>query len=240
MRNYITFNNVSSKDYGVYLSGQGVFKAPQKEIEFLPIPGRNGDLLRLNDRWQNIEVTYPAFIYANFDQNVQNFRNFLNSVNGYAKLYDSYHPYEYRLAAYAAEFDPDVLPNNQAGRFDIVFNCKPQRFLTSGDTPFTYSSTTFTMFNAQRFASLPKMEITCPSGSDECTIVLRDQIITIKNPGTKIIIDSEMQDCYWGTANLNDKVSFSDYKFPVLIPGNNTFTIDEGMTVVVTPKWWRI
>lgn len=239
MRNTLTFGSISSATYGVYINGKDTFGAPQKEVEFLTIPGRNGDLIRNGNRFTNIEVVYHAFIYNNFISNIRDFRNALNSVKGYAKLTDTYNSGEFRLAAYAAEFTPDVLPTLNAGEFDIVFNCKPQRFLTLGDYPITYTSSPISIYNAYRFPSNPKIEVNCPSGG-ECMLTIRDQIITINNPGGTLIIDSEMQDCYYGTANMNDKVAFSDYNFPVLNPGTNAITMDSGMTVAITPRWWRL
>lgn len=241
MRNYFTFGTLNSTTYGVYINGKDTFGAAQHEVEFLSVPGRNGDLIRDNNRFSNIEVTYHAFIYNNFAANIRDFRNALNAVSGYAKLVDTYNPNEYRMACYAAEFTPEVLPMNNAGEFDIVFTCKPQRFLTSGDIDYLYTASPFTIYNAQRFPSKPKISVFCPSGASECKLVIRDQTITIKNPNATTIIDSEMQDCYYGAVNLNSKVSFSDFKFPVLIPGNNACSFDTaGMQITVTPRWWRL
>ena len=126
MRNYFEFGGLDSRDFGVYISGQGTFKAPQREYNFLSVPGRNGDLIGTERKFQNAELTYPAFIYSNFKQNISDFRNALNSLVGYQRLTDSYHTDEFRMAAYASEFEPDVVPMNNAGEFEITFNCKPR------------------------------------------------------------------------------------------------------------------
>ena len=41
--NTFTFDGKSSADFGVYLTGEGVFNAPERAVEMLSIPGRNGD-----------------------------------------------------------------------------------------------------------------------------------------------------------------------------------------------------
>lgn len=133
MRNYITFDNKDLRDFGVYITGQGTFRAPARVYDAIPIPGRNGNLLGIEDRLENLEIVYPAFIFANFKTQVAALRAFLLSHKGYFKLRDTYHPNEYRLAYYKGPFDPDVMNNNGAGKFDLVFTCKPQRFLDSGD-----------------------------------------------------------------------------------------------------------
>ena len=138
MRNYFILDGVDSRDYGVYISGQGTFSAPQKAYEFYNIPGRNGALIGNEKRLENILVTYEAFIYTNFDANIAAFRAFLLSRNGYVRLTDSYHPDEFRLACYTGPFEPTVEKKNDAGRFEITFTCMPQRYLLSGETEYTW------------------------------------------------------------------------------------------------------
>lgn len=138
MRNYFTLNGVDSRDFGVYINGQGTYSAPEKDYTFYQIPGRSGDIIGSENRLMNIEITYHAFIYADFDNNMAAFRSFLLSLDGYQRLEDSYHPDEFRMACYTGPFDPAVTVVNDAGEFDIVFNCKPQRYLKSGETSYSY------------------------------------------------------------------------------------------------------
>ena len=133
MRNYFTFDGIDSRTFGVYISGQGTFKAPARSYDAFEIPGRNGSLLGIESRLNNVELTYPAFIYQNFAENIAAFRAFLLSHKGYFKLKDSYHPDEFRIAYYQGPFEPDVTNANNAGSFNITFICKPQRYLDSGE-----------------------------------------------------------------------------------------------------------
>lgn len=136
----LVFDGESSRDYGIYITGQAVYNAPERDVEMINIPGRNGSFALDKGRFQNIEVTYPAGIFADnetdFAQGISDFRNFLCSRNGYVRLTDEYNPGEYRMAVYKSGLD--VSPAQlKAGEFDIVFDCKPQRFLTSGEEPIT-------------------------------------------------------------------------------------------------------
>lgn len=138
MRNYFILNGRDSRDFGVYISGQGTFSAPQKAYTFYNVPGRNGAILGNENRLENINVSYEAFIYADFDNQIAKFRTYLLSLNGYVKLTDSYHPDEYRYAVYTGPFEPKVTKINDAGSFTITFSCKPQRYLLSGDTVYQW------------------------------------------------------------------------------------------------------
>lgn len=134
----LTFDNKTSREYGVYITGEAVYNAPERAVEMISIPGRNGAFALDQGRFENIEVSYPAGIFAenetDFAQAVSDFRNFLCSKRGYCRLTDEYNPNEYRMAVYKSglEVDPAQL---RAGEFTITFECKPQRWLTDGETP---------------------------------------------------------------------------------------------------------
>lgn len=157
----LTFDGQSSGDYGVYITGEAVYNAPARDVEMVTIPGRNGQLALDKGRFENIEVSYPAGIFADneagFAQAVSDFRNFLASHSGYCRLEDDYNSNEYRMAVYKSglEVDPKLL---RAGKFNIVFDCKPQRWLTSGETAVTVASGD-TLTNPTLFESSPLLEI---------------------------------------------------------------------------------
>lgn len=136
----LEFDGVSSRTYGVYITGEAVYNAPERDVEMIAIPGRNGSFALDKGRFENIEVSYPAGIFADaesdFAEAVSDFRNFLCSRNGYVRLQDEYNPNEYRMAVYKSglEVTPAQL---KAGEFNIVFECKPQRWLTSGESEIT-------------------------------------------------------------------------------------------------------
>ena len=157
----LEFDNVSSRTYGVYITGEAVYNAPERDVEMITIPGRSGSFALDNGRFENIEVSYPAGIYADteadFRQAISDFRNFLCSRKGYVRLQDEYNPDEYRMAVYKSglDVDPALL---RAGEFNIVFDCKPQRWLTSGETKTSVSSGS-TVTNPTRFDASPLIEV---------------------------------------------------------------------------------
>ena len=157
----LTFDGEDSRDYGVYITGQAVFNAPEREVEMISIPGRNGQFALDKGRFENIEVTYPAGIFANteadFAEAVSNFRNLLCSKRGYVRLQDEYHPDEYRMAIYKSGLELENVAL-KAGEFEITFDCKPQRYLTSGESAVTVTNggviTNPTLFDASPLLQL--------------------------------------------------------------------------------------
>lgn len=139
--NGLTFDGINSLDYGVYITGEAVYNTPERDVESIEIPGRSGDYLQDNGRWKNIEVTYKAGVFGDdqseFASKIRNYRNALASRIGYKRITDTYNPNEYRLGAFVKPVEVEPKSMNRTGEFDIIFNCKPQRWLTSGEDEVT-------------------------------------------------------------------------------------------------------
>ena len=160
--NSLIFGNINSADYGIYITGDAVFNAPERAVEMVNVPGRNGALALDQGRWENIEVSYPAGCFGD-DQNdfatrISNFRNAVCSQIGYQRLADTYNPNEYRLGVYASGLDVKPASMGRAGEFTITFDCKPQRFLTSGETETTVSSGG-ALTNPTQYESSPLLKV---------------------------------------------------------------------------------
>jgi len=137
----IIFGGVNSADFGIYIYGDASFDAPKRAVEEVSVPGRNGALLVDQGRWENIEVTYPAFYrgkdWNSFATQMAAFRNALCAQVGYQRLMDTFNDNEYRMAVYKDGLDVNLLKYNSAARFDLKFTCKPQRYLLSGEAQIT-------------------------------------------------------------------------------------------------------
>ena len=116
------------------------YNAPERAVEMIDIPGRSGAYALDLGKFENIEVTYHAVVAGNnnstFTERISNLRNFLCSRVGYCRLSDDYNPGEYRMATYRSGLETDGVYNNGA-EFDIVFDCKPQRYLAIGEEVVT-------------------------------------------------------------------------------------------------------
>ena len=134
----LIFNGKDLREFGVHVSGEGTFTAPERDVEYVSIPGRDGDLLVDNGRFLNVTMSYSCGITENFDENFSRMKAWLQRDPGYHRLTDSYHPEEFRMASFVAAIKPDMDAYNESGRFSLEFVCKPQRFTVVGDTPVRY------------------------------------------------------------------------------------------------------
>lgn len=162
LKDYFTFGGENCSDYGVHASGQSTFDAPVKEYESYSIPGRSGDLKIFDGRYSNIKVTYPCVydkVGNDFSKDIAGLRNALLCKDGYQRLWDSHHPDEYRLGIYEGGLEVDPTSHGLKATFDVDFDCKPQRYLTSGEVAVPVANNG-KITNPTRFPSSPLLEVT--------------------------------------------------------------------------------
>ena len=143
LQDYFVFGGVSSADFGFYASGENAYNAPEKEYEMVQIPGRNGDYAIDNNRYSNVTVKYPCYyekVGGDLPKDIRAFRNALLSKSGYCRLYDTHNPDEFRLAVCRNVIEIDPTEYDLLGAVEIEFDCKPQRYLVSGETPIEVTS----------------------------------------------------------------------------------------------------
>lgn len=239
----IIFNNRSSSDLGLEVETYPTYTFPEKEYDVIHVPGRNGDLLIDTNTYSNTTRQYKvsaAALSTPFYQKVNDVVEWLHSASGYARLEDSYEPNYFRMACYRESNNIENI-FNQAGRGTITFDCKPQRFLKSGETAVTFNSSGV-ITNPTVFPSYPTIKV-YSSNSKFGTVTVGGYSFVLKqaNGSTSIEVNSEIQDVYDGYRNMNAYIVLNGGEFPKLMPGGNTISFTSNITKVeVIPKWWTI
>lgn len=220
----------------IYVDSALAFNRPAKDVSTYRIPGRSGDLVIDNGTFQNVLITFPCFMREAFPANFETLVNYLGSLAGYQRIECSNDTTHFRLGVPVIPQTPTVKRVNKDGYFDLAFNCKPQRFLISGET-VVIKNATGTITNPTNFKSQPLLRI---YGTG--TFTINGVGITVGAHGQSYVdVDCEMMDCYCGSTSLNEYISFSGNDFPVLSPGSNSFTFGTGITQVrITPRWWEL
>lgn len=239
--NYIMFDGKALSDFGIRVSGAGTYGSPERDVTEEEVPGRNGSLIFDNGRYKNADITYKATLLGedqtDYTKKIEALRSFLGSRIGYKRLEDTYRMGEYRLASYTSGLDPDETML-QGSEFNLKFNCKPQRFLKTGERTYAYTSSDF-IYNPTYFNSQPLIRV---YGSG--TVTIGDYGVTIVKPTTVnyVDVDVEMMSCYSGSLNCNDSVTLTNnYTYPFLAPEKNDITLGEGITKIeITPRWYTI
>lgn len=155
------FDGENSRDYGIYVQDVKVFGAPTRDVEMISIPGRDGEFALDKGRFNNIQVVYTCAFGADsksdFNTGISDFRNWLASRKGYKRLEDEINTAEYRMAVFKNGLDVSTL-NKETGTFEVTFDCKPQRFLKSGETAQEVTSGG-TITNPTLFEARPLLQV---------------------------------------------------------------------------------
>lgn len=232
---YLTFDGKSSGDYGVWISGSGTFNAPARDIETVSVPGRDGDLYFDNGRFRNITVSYPAFISKRFQPRIDDFRAWLCSHVGYCRLEDTYHPEEYRMALFKGGLSVSTAPRNLAGKFTLSFDCKPQRWLKSGEIS-TVFTTAGEIYNPTNYEAKPLIHCVGTSG----TVTVNGTAVTVTGCTAYVDIDCEEMECTEGSTNRNGTTTLVNGAFPVLSSGVNSVSFTGFTSVSIKPRFYTI
>jgi len=234
----IIYNGISSLDYDIQVEHPPEYTTPERDYLLQSIPGRNGDLVQDNGCYKNVSRSYDIAIGSYEEEHVtlaNRISEWLHSGSGYVYLEDSYQPQYYRLAMYS---EGTTISNlyNHAGRSTINFNCKPQRFLKSGDALINITNNQ-TLTNPTDFIALPLIII---HGSGSGLLTIGSHVVSISAITNGMVLNSDMQDAYYLTSNLNLTITLSN-GFPKLEAGINAISFSGGITSIdIIPKWWTL
>lgn len=234
----ITFNGVSSVNYDIQIENLPNYETPERDYDVIHVPGKNGDIVIDKGSYKNTIRTYNIAVGSlekTFVSMANDISKWLHSASNYARLEDSYEPDYYRLAIYK---DPRTVTNivGNAGRATIMFDCKPQRFLKTGEQSVGVASGG-TIVNPTGFNALPLITV---NGNGAGVLNVGAYVITISAIDVSVTLDSELQEAYKGVTNKNSTITLSN-GFPILIPGNNVISFSGSITSVsIIPQWWTL
>lgn len=252
-----TFDGVNSRTYcDLFVSGGGTHNAPERDIESVSVPGRNGDLTIDHGRYKNITVSYDGWILGEDYEFVRSkmdlAKQFLCSRIGYKRLTDDYYldinnnPIYYRMARLSGDLGFSVSNTYPVTAVtSIKFDCMPQRWRLDGEIPLQIASSSpdITYNNPTAYESLPLITI---QGVGPASIAISGIEVKISELGGGIILDSEIERAYWIVNDVyipkDNKVILTNNKYPRIPP--NEFTIEylgDGITSIsIVPRWWTI
>lgn len=218
------FDGENSRDYGVYVTDVKVFGTPVRNVEMVTIPGRNGAFALDNGNFENIEIKYTCAMSADtpadFNDAISDLRNMLASRIGYKRLEDEINTSEYRMAVYKGGLDVPTL-NKETGTFDVVFDCKPQRFLKSGETAVDVTST---ITNPTLFDASPLLTV---EGYGDITINGKTITVEAVPTGNVLLGNKTSINAQW-TSGLHTLVKVGEIVFnDALLNAGDSIVLDE-------------
>ena len=233
LNDYFTWNGKKSSDFGIIIKHKEIYKAPVRDVDFVEVPGRDGEVILDNGRYRNVDVTYQVRV-KNVKSKLLAIANWLSAV-GYQKLIDSDDSTHYRMAARTGSVDWDYLGKGEWADLEIAFNCKPFRSLATGDTKTTLTAEG-SITNPTQYTALPYFKI---YGSGNFTLKVNNKSFAFTSISSYIECDSSLQAVFTGTSSKADRANFDD--FPTLKPGANSISWTGTVTKVeIVPHWHEL
>lgn len=240
----IVYGGESSDDYGMVVAEAPAYERPKRKQTIYNVPGRNGSIIFPEDAWEDVNRSYKVWLAEDANdtlvEKVDAFEAWLNSQKGYVRLEDNFEPDVFRLAYYSGG---DGFSNNltQYGEATLNFTCRPERFLTSGETAVTVTDQG-TLTNPTKYVSKPLIRIIA-SGKIKIAIFKGAEGNEITATVTDYLyIDSESMNAYRQVNEYKNNMISGD--FPVIYPGTNGVSITTVTgtltSVSVTPRYFSI
>lgn len=239
MRNYgfdfFEFDGKPSTDFGMMLFSHGSYSDPEPNETEERVSGMNGVLHFWDGTFSEVTETYPMIVKGKdgteIREKVEELRSWLLSKRQYCRLCDTLHPDYYRMGIYKGKSPVRYSQNEQMGSLEIEFQCKPQKFLKSGEIFETIPNNTV-IRNNTHFTALPLIIVYGSSGS----LTVGNITMSITGINGSATIDCELQE----VPGYNDKTTLANGKFPVLNPGNTTIRYSGFSSVKIAPRWWTL
>lgn len=235
MNDYIIYNGTNSHDVAdLVITELPEMVIPEERVTFTDVPGLSGSLTQTqgtdvyHDRTLAVECYLRQPTADNIDKVAAYFR-------GAGKLFLPNRPDGYYEARVINQISfRKILRGRSPRSFTVNFRCKPLFRLYSGETEQTISASGASITNPSTVQAKPKITI---AGSGDVTLMVGGtQIVELTGIEEGIVLDSEIQEAYWGETLQNSRMSGP---FPALKPGPTAISWSGGTvtSVKITPRW---
>lgn len=261
--NNIIYGGKSLLELGFAVKGFPIHHVAARDMEFSPVLGRSGDVIRDNQRYLNVETEYEInTVYHDILQNKSLLERrladwLLSGAGEYRRFEDTTVPGCYTKAICTGI--GEIATNHLDGFLSTVisFNRVPfwytyegerERVLEYTDNDHILSSyVSIILENPENYSALPYIKI---KGEGHFKLRVNTSEVLIYLPSTEnhtnyIELDSETQQATMGDTSMSSYIS-ADY-MPILTTGQNVIRLEgqqgyapylENITVI--PRWRRL
>lgn len=232
---YIEFNGFKSTDFDMRLENGLTFSSPSRDIDFVKIPGSDGEIGNGDSTLFNASRAFPFRVFPKngktIEQAATEISNWLKKDALWHELYFDGDPEYIYTAIYAEEYEVERFMSLH-GKCTLNFTIKPYKFLKSGLAPLTSPAS---LNNPTTRDARPLITI---KGTGNITLQIGTEKLTLKNVDGGVVIDSLKQVVtnLDGTRPAWDKVT--SYPLPVIKPGNQAVLTTGTITELkITPRY---
>ena len=228
-------DGVDAASAGIHLQKPIVFSEAVPNVESKTIPGRNGALIFDTGSYKNRSGSASCFcLQDDVEAAVSSAGRFLIGGHGYRRLETSDDPNHYWMAR--VKNSPQIeMRLRVLAPFEIEFDCKPQRFLKSGENKTSFTSSG-SISNQYGQTALPLITL---YGNGTGKLTIGSCVVEVKNLDRVLYLDSDTQNAYNDDGNQNMNINAPS--FPTLPDGDTQIAFSGGIErVEIVPRWWEL
>jgi phage-related protein len=228
-------DGVDARSAGIQLQAPIEFSEAVPVVEAQTIPGRNGDLIWETGSYENRSGEASCFcLQKDVEKAISATGRYLMAKKGYRRLETSDDPDHYWMAR--VENSPQIAMRLRTlAPFEIGFDCKPQRFLKSGENAIIFQEDG-SLFNQYGQIALPLITL---YGKGAGLLTIGNCIVEVKELDGVLYLDSETQNAYNDSGNQN--LNINAPTFPILADGEINIAFTGGIErVEIIPRWWEL
>ena len=228
-------DGIDARSAGIQLQAPVEFSEAVPISEAQTIPGRNGDLIWETGSYENRSASASCFcLQKDVEKAISATGRYLMAKKGYRRLETSDDPDHYWMAR--VENSPQIsMRLRTLAPFEIGFDCKPQRFVKSGENSVVFTANG-SIFNQYGQVALPLITL---YGQGAGRLTIGGCVVEIKALNGTLYLDSDTQNAYNDSGNQN--LNINAPIFPVLCDGEIPIAFSGGIErVEIIPRWWEL
>lgn len=229
-----TYNGKNSwEDFKLMITFDVDLASSEPDVEAVSVPGRDGDVIVDNHRNKSVNQTFGLYCNVPHPKGTELMRQAIEWLRQDVQFHDftlSTEPDYIRRGAVLTAVQTTVKEDGVYG--SLTFNFKPKRYLKTGMTAQKLASGVV-FDNTGSLNAEPKITIT---GTGDFTLSINGTPYGVKGMDTGTTIDSENQSVISANGTSNEFNKFQGGSFPILKPGKNTITWDDGFAVEIIPR----
>lgn len=234
MSTFIKFDGKKSSDFGLKIINDIEFSSTSYDVETIEVPGRDGALLKDNQRLKPVKREFPMKFHTveRLTTSEVAISDWLN-VKGWKELEFSWEPDYIYLATFIESFSVKELLRN-FGEVKLNFLIHPIKFLKTGrnEIPLTNGMTLKNLGNVQ---SKPLIKI---RGNGDGVLTINGYQLSLESVQNELTIDMQKHLVYSGNLSAWDKITRNGkHRMPLFDVGDNMISWTGNFTMTAVPNW---
>lgn len=238
----VVWSGKDLNDFGMRLHADLKFDGVERDVDEIEIPGRNGVVVRDNQRFKPVEQNFEFTISllkgkSNLENQIKEAQSFISSLYGFKDFSWTGEP-NYIFKAKVNGKSSTSRSNPLRATVDVPVKLFPMKYLKS------YYNTSRTLKSGESFQN-KGTQIAYPiitlTGTGNVTLTVNGKKFVLKNITDGVVIDCENQVVTDLTKKHSQMDKVYSYPFPHLGAGKNTISWDNtAFTGTIIERWCEL